>query len=98
MWHIDSTGTHSRYIFATLSACLALTHYALYPHLLQPDTVPANRNMGADGGSYAHRSELVKTKAKTVKTDKDLLREVFFLCALSKVSSRVGHTVSLYLS
>ena len=42
--------------------------------------------MGADGGSYAHRSELIKTKARVVKHDKSMTREAFKFCALSKVS------------
>lgn len=42
--------------------------------------------MGADGGSIPDRSDLVRTKAKAKTTDKDLLRELFYLCALSKVS------------
>lgn len=42
--------------------------------------------MGADGGSIPDRRDLVKTKGKTEKTDKALLRERFFFCALSKVS------------
>lgn len=45
--------------------------------------------MGADGGSYAHRSEMVKTKARVVKGDKDMQREAFKFCTLSKVSIRV---------
>ncbi|ORY32914.1 Rtf2 RING-finger-domain-containing protein [Naematelia encephala] len=40
--------------------------------------------MGADGGSIPDRRDLVKTKAKAEQTDKALLRELFFLCALSK--------------
>ena len=43
--------------------------------------------MGADGGSIPDRSDLVKTKARTVQTDKAHLRELFFFCALSKVSA-----------
>lgn len=43
-------------------------------------------NMGADGGSIPDRRDLVKTKGKLEKTDKALLRERFFFCALSKVS------------
>jgi hypothetical protein len=42
--------------------------------------------MGADGGSYAHRSEMVKTKAREVKGDKEMTREGFKFCTLSKVS------------
>lgn len=42
--------------------------------------------MGADGGSIPDRRDLVKTKGKLEKTDKALLRERFFYCALSKVS------------
>ena len=42
--------------------------------------------MGADGGSIPDRRDLVKTKGKLEKTDKALLRERFFFCALSKVS------------
>lgn len=42
--------------------------------------------MGADGGSIPDRRDLVKTKGKGEQTDKALLRELFFLCALSKVS------------
>ena len=42
--------------------------------------------MGADGGSIPDRRDLVKTKADAQKTDKELLRELFFLCALSRVS------------
>jgi hypothetical protein len=41
--------------------------------------------MGADGGSIPDRSDMVKTKARSKVTDKDVLREIFFLCALSKV-------------
>jgi hypothetical protein len=41
--------------------------------------------MGADGGSIPDRSDMVKTKARSKVTDKDILREIFFLCALSKV-------------
>ena len=41
--------------------------------------------MGADGGSIPDRRDLVKTKAKAELTDKALLRELFLLCALSKV-------------
>ncbi|WVQ81735.1 hypothetical protein IAT38_003860 [Cryptococcus sp. DSM 104549] len=40
--------------------------------------------MGADGGSIPDRRDLVKTKGKAEQTDKALLRELFFLCALSK--------------
>ncbi|WVR06860.1 hypothetical protein IAU60_003896 [Kwoniella sp. DSM 27419] len=40
--------------------------------------------MGADGGSIPDRRDLVKTKAKTEQTDKALLRELYFLCALSR--------------
>jgi hypothetical protein len=40
--------------------------------------------MGADGGSIPDRRDLVKTKGKKEKTDKELDRERFFLCALSK--------------
>ncbi|EKD00772.1 hypothetical protein A1Q2_04964 [Trichosporon asahii var. asahii CBS 8904] len=40
--------------------------------------------MGADGGSIPDRRDLVKTKGKLEKTDKALLRERFFYCALSK--------------
>lgn len=43
--------------------------------------------MGADGGSIPDRSDLVRTKAKTKTTDRELLREIYFLCALSKVST-----------
>ncbi len=43
--------------------------------------------MGADGGSIPDRRDLVRTKVKAEITDKALLRELFFLCALSKVSS-----------
>ena len=52
--------------------------------------------MGADGGSYAHRSEMVKTKARVVKTDKDLTRESFKFCALSKVCTLVHSSRSLH--
>ena len=44
-----------------------------------------NSKMGADGGSIPDRSDMVKTKARSKVTDKDVLREIFFLCALSKV-------------
>jgi len=47
--------------------------------------------MGADGGSIPDRSDMVKTKARSKVTDKDVLREIFFLCALSKVCQ--AHTV-----
>ncbi|ORX35712.1 Rtf2 RING-finger-domain-containing protein [Kockovaella imperatae] len=40
--------------------------------------------MGADGGSIPDRTDLVKTKARTVQTDKAYLRELFLFCALSK--------------
>jgi len=40
--------------------------------------------MGADGGSIPDRRDLVKTKGKQEKTDKELERERFSLCALSK--------------
>ncbi|KAL7421944.1 Replication termination factor 2 [Cryptotrichosporon argae] len=40
--------------------------------------------MGADGGSIPDRRDLVRTKAKSEQTDKALLRELYFLCALSK--------------
>lgn len=43
------------------------------------------RAMGADGGSIPDRRDLVKTKGKAEVTDRALLRELFFLCALSKV-------------
>jgi hypothetical protein len=46
--------------------------------------------MGADGGSIPDRRDLVKTKAKAETTDKTLLRELFFLCALSKVRAHAG--------
>lgn len=49
--------------------------------------------MGADGGSIPDRSDMVKTKARTRVTDKDILREIFFLCALSKVSKSLRLTV-----
>lgn len=42
--------------------------------------------MGADGGSIPDRRDLVKTKGKAEVTDKALLRELYYLCALSKVS------------
>jgi hypothetical protein len=45
--------------------------------------------MGADGGSIPDRRDLVKTKGKAEITDKALLRELFFLCALSKVSQPI---------
>lgn len=41
--------------------------------------------MGADGGSIPDRRDLVRTKGKAEVTDKALLRELFFFCALSKV-------------
>ncbi len=41
--------------------------------------------MGADGGSIPDRRDLVKTKGKAEQTDKALLRELYMLCALSKV-------------
>lgn len=44
--------------------------------------------MGADGGSIPDRRDLVRTKGKAEQTDRALLRELFFLCALSKVSSK----------
>ncbi|GFZ46779.1 hypothetical protein JCM24511_03999 [Saitozyma sp. JCM 24511] len=40
--------------------------------------------MGADGGSIPDRRDLVKTKGKAEVTDKALLRELYYLCALSK--------------
>lgn len=42
--------------------------------------------MGADGGSIPDRSDLVRTKGKGEVTDRALLRELFFICALSRVS------------
>ena len=45
-----------------------------------------SHNMGADGGSIPDRRDLVKTKGKTQITDKALLRELYFFCALSKAS------------
>jgi len=50
------------------------------PHLYNQSV-----KMGADGGSIPDRSDMVKTKARSKVTDKDILREIFFLCALSKV-------------
>lgn len=40
--------------------------------------------MGADGGSIPDRRDLVKTKGKTEQADKESLKALFFLCALSK--------------
>ncbi|WVO15936.1 hypothetical protein L204_103601 [Cryptococcus depauperatus] len=40
--------------------------------------------MGADGGSIPDRRDLVRTKGKTEQADKNTLRELFFLCAISK--------------
>ena len=48
--------------------------------------------MGADGGSIPDRSDMVKTKARSKITDKDVLREIFFLCALSKVRPFISPT------
>jgi hypothetical protein len=42
--------------------------------------------MGADGGSIPDRRDLVRTKGKAEIQDKALLRELYFFCALSKVS------------
>lgn len=42
--------------------------------------------MGADGGSIPDRRDLVKVKGKAEKTDRELERERFYLCALSKKS------------
>jgi hypothetical protein len=44
--------------------------------------------MGADGGSIPDRRDLVRTKGKAEITDRALLRELFFFCALSKVSTK----------
>lgn len=41
--------------------------------------------MGADGGSIPDRRDLVKTKGRTEQADKESLKALFFLCALSKV-------------
>lgn len=48
-------------------------------------TFTGNLIMGADGGSIPDRRDLVRTKGKAEVTDKALLRELFFFCALSKV-------------
>ena len=53
-------------------------------------------NMGADGGSIPDRRDLVKTKGRAEITDKALLRELYFFCALSKVStSRVSMSLRI---
>ena len=52
--------------------------------------------MGADGGSIPDRSDLVKTKAKAVQLDKAHLRELFFFCALSRVSGPRSPLFALY--
>lgn len=46
--------------------------------------------MGADGGSIPDRRDLVRTKGKTEQADKESLKELFFLCALSKVCKFVA--------
>jgi hypothetical protein len=71
--------------YSRVCPCHLMSKVHTLPYLTLLTLSSYIHKMGADGGSIPDRSDMVKTKARSKVTDKDVLREIFFLCALSKV-------------